>query len=89
MPRRSPHPSLAVKIDNHEEARPQIALNRTDIVFEELVEGGLTRYVAIWHSDIPDEVGPVRSDPPDGSRHRRRRSAASSPTRAARSSSST
>ncbi|MBM7829784.1 hypothetical protein JOE59_000489 [Agromyces cerinus] len=55
------HPSLAVKVDNHEEARPQIALNRTDIVFEELVEGGLTRYVAIWHSDVPDEVGPVRS----------------------------
>jgi hypothetical protein len=55
------HPSLAVKIDNHEEARPQLALNRTDLVFEELVEGGLTRYVAVWHSDIPDEVGPVRS----------------------------
>ena len=55
------HPSLAVKIDNHEEARPQIALNRTDIVFEELVEGGLTRYVAVWHADVPDEVGPVRS----------------------------
>ena len=55
------HPSLAVKIDNHEEARPQLALNRTDIVFEELVEGGLTRYVAVWHSDIPDSVGPVRS----------------------------
>ncbi|MEF3403484.1 DUF3048 domain-containing protein [Agromyces sp. CCNWLW203] len=54
-------PSLAVKVDNHEEARPQIALNRTDIVFEELVEGGLTRYVAVWHSDVPDEVGPVRS----------------------------
>lgn len=54
-------PSLAVKVDNHEEARPQIALNRTDIVFEELVEGGLTRYVAIWHSDVPDQVGPVRS----------------------------
>ena len=55
------HPSIAVKIDNHEDARPQIALNRTDLVFEELVEGGLTRYVAVWHSDVPDEVGPVRS----------------------------
>ncbi|WP_198165964.1 DUF3048 domain-containing protein [Agromyces laixinhei] len=55
------HPSLAAKIDNHEAARPQIALNRTDLVFEELVEGGITRYVAIWHSDIPDEIGPVRS----------------------------
>jgi hypothetical protein len=55
------HPSLAVKIDNHEEARPHIALNRADIVFEELVEGGITRYAAVWHSDIPDELGPVRS----------------------------
>lgn len=55
------HPSIAVKIDNHWDARPQIALNRTDLVFEELVEGGLTRYVAVWHSDVPDLVGPVRS----------------------------
>jgi hypothetical protein len=53
--------ALAAKIDNHVAARPQIGLERTDIVFEELVEGGLTRYVAIWHSDIPAEIGPVRS----------------------------
>lgn len=56
-----PHPSLAVKIDNHAAARPQYGLERTDLVYEELVEGGLTRYVAVWHSDIPDVVGPVRS----------------------------
>ncbi|WP_166789682.1 DUF3048 domain-containing protein [Cryobacterium fucosi] len=55
------HPSLAAKIDNHEAARPQFGLERTDVVFEELVEGGLTRYVAVWHSDIPDVVGPIRS----------------------------
>lgn len=55
------HPSLAAKIDNHEDARPQWGLNRTDVVFEELVEGGLTRYVAVWHSDIPHLIGPVRS----------------------------
>jgi len=55
------HPSLAVKIDNHADARPQVGLNRTDLVFEELVEGGFTRYVAVWHSDVPDSVGPVRS----------------------------
>lgn len=55
------NPSLAAKIDNHVAARPQVGLERTDIVFEELVEGGLTRYVAIWQSDIPDEIGPVRS----------------------------
>lgn len=54
-------PVLAAKVDNHPSARPQVALDRADIVFEELVEGGLTRYVAVWHSDIPAEIGPVRS----------------------------
>ncbi|MCU1438857.1 MAG: hypothetical protein JWP66_1944 [Naasia sp.] len=55
------HPALAAKIDDHEAARPQIGLERADLVFEELVEGGLTRYVAVWHSDLPELVGPVRS----------------------------
>lgn len=55
------NPALTAKVDNHEEARPQVGLERTDIVFEELVEGGLTRYAAVWQSDIPDLVGPVRS----------------------------
>ena len=57
----SAHPSLAAKIDNHVAARPQVAIDRTDLVFEELVEGGITRYVAVWQSSIPDQVGPVRS----------------------------
>lgn len=55
------HASIAAKIDNHPAARPQIGLERTDLVFEELVEGGLTRYVAVWQSDIPEQFGPVRS----------------------------
>lgn len=55
------HPSLAAKIDNHWDARPQVGLEATDMVFEELVEGGLTRYVAVWHSTVPAEIGPVRS----------------------------
>ncbi len=55
------HPSIAAKIDNHDAARPQIGLERADLVVEELVEGGITRYVAVWHSDVPDEIGPVRS----------------------------
>ena len=54
-------PSLAAKIDNHVAARPQVSIDSTDLVFEELVEGGITRYVAVWQSDIPDQVGPVRS----------------------------
>ena len=55
------NPALSAKVDNHEEARPQYGLGHADIVFEELVEGGLTRYVAIWQSDIPAQIGPVRS----------------------------
>ncbi len=54
-------PSLAAKIDNHVDARPQVGLEHTDLVFEELVEGGLTRYVAVWQSDVPAEIGPIRS----------------------------
>lgn len=55
------HPTLAAKIDNAPLARPQVGLHRADIVFVELVEGGSIRYAAVWHSDLPDEVGPVRS----------------------------
>ena len=54
-------PALSAKVDNHPSARPQVAIDRADIVFEELVEGGLTRYLAVWHSDVPEEIGPVRS----------------------------
>ena len=55
-------PSVACKIDNGSEAaRPQAGLNSTDIVFDEMVEGGLTRLVAIWHSTQPNAIGPVRS----------------------------
>jgi hypothetical protein len=55
------NPSIAAKIDNHPAARPQVSLETADIVFEELVEGGLTRYLAVWQSAIPADLGPVRS----------------------------
>lgn len=54
-------PAIAAKIDDHPDARPQYGLESTDIVYEELVEGGLTRYVAVWHSSVPQQIGPVRS----------------------------
>jgi len=54
-------PALSGKIDNHPSARPQVGLDDADIVFEELVEGGMTRYLAVWHSKLPAEIGPVRS----------------------------
>ena len=54
-------PALAVKIDNVDSARPQSNVDRADLVYEEMVEGNLTRLIAVFHSDIPDVVGPVRS----------------------------
>lgn len=54
-------PALVVKIDNHPKAEPHIGINHADVVFEELVEGGLTRFAAVFHSQEADPVGPVRS----------------------------
>jgi hypothetical protein len=55
------HPIVAVRVDNHPRARPQTGLGQADIVFEVLTEGGITRFVALYHSQLPDTVGPVRS----------------------------
>jgi hypothetical protein len=52
---------LAVKIDDTVAARPQIGLDKADIVYIEQVEGGLTRLAAIYSSEIPQLIGPVRS----------------------------
>lgn len=54
-------PALAIKIDNHTDARPQVALARADVVYEEPVEGGITRFIAIFQSRSAGKVGPVRS----------------------------
>nr|WP_218860397.1 DUF3048 domain-containing protein [Petropleomorpha daqingensis] len=54
-------PALAVKIENSIDARPQTGLNMADMVWEEVVEGGITRYVAVYQSAVPAEIGPVRS----------------------------
>jgi hypothetical protein len=57
-----PHrPALAIKIENHPDARPQSSLNQADIVYEEPVEGGYTRFIAVFHCQGSDRVGPVRS----------------------------
>jgi hypothetical protein len=60
-------PTLLVKIDNADgnkcdlRPRPQVGLDQADIVIEELVEGGITRFMAAFQSTIPETIGPVRS----------------------------
>ncbi|HEY9577522.1 MAG TPA: DUF3048 domain-containing protein [Pseudobacillus sp.] len=53
--------AVAVVINNHPQARPQTGLAAADVVYEVLVEGNMTRFLAVYQSEQPEEVGPVRS----------------------------
>jgi serine/threonine protein kinase len=58
-------PALAVKVDNYPAARKsQSGLFKADIVYEEPIEGGRTRFVAVFQCSFPDSVGPVRGPRP-------------------------
>lgn len=57
----APRPALAVKVENSVEARPQTGLGAADLVWEQVVEGGIPRYVAVYHSTLPAQIGPIRS----------------------------
>jgi len=54
-------PVLVVKVENDPSVRPQSGLEVADMVFEELVEGGITRFATVFQSAFPTELGPVRS----------------------------
>ena len=52
---------IAIKVDNHPMARPQSGLQEADAVIEIIVEGGFTRFIALFHHSDSGYVGPVRS----------------------------
>jgi hypothetical protein len=52
---------IAVMINNHGKARPQSGLDQADMVYEILSEGWITRLVALYQSQSPEVIGPVRS----------------------------
>lgn len=54
-------PVLAIKIDNTRPAQPHSGLRAADLVYVTEVEWDLTRFIAIFNSQIPDVIGPVRS----------------------------
>lgn len=54
-------PVLAIKIDNTRPAQPHSGLQAADLVYVTEVEWDLTRFIAIFNSQIPDVIGPVRS----------------------------
>jgi DUF3048 family protein len=54
-------PALAIKVENLPSARPQTGLSWADIVYEEPVEGGITRFIAVYQCQDASRVQPVRS----------------------------
>lgn len=54
-------PAVAVRVSNSPDALPQTGLTSADVVIETLVEGGLTRLIAVFHCSPATSAGPVRS----------------------------
>ncbi|HYY55375.1 MAG TPA: DUF3048 domain-containing protein [Candidatus Dormibacteraeota bacterium] len=52
---------IVVRVDDAIDARPQAGFTAADMVWEFLVEGGVTRYAVVYHSQDAAKVGPVRS----------------------------
>lgn len=52
---------LAIMVENSVDARPQSGLARADLVYEALVEGGISRFMAVYVNSQSDAIGPVRS----------------------------
>jgi len=55
------HRPLGIMIEDHQEARPQSGLLNSDIVYEAVAEGGITRFLAVYYCQDAPIVGPVRS----------------------------
>lgn len=53
--------ALAVKVENLPVSRPPYGIDKADIVFEEPVEGGITRFVAVFQCHGADRIEPIRS----------------------------
>jgi hypothetical protein len=60
-PAKAARPALSIKIENEAAARPQSGLQDADVVYETIIEGGDTRFVAIFQSTDADPTGPIRS----------------------------
>jgi hypothetical protein len=54
-------PALAVKVENIPSVRPQIGLSYADIIYEEPVEAGITRFIVIYQCRNADQIEPIRS----------------------------
>ncbi len=56
--------AVSVSIENSPAARPQSGLDKAEIVYEFMLEGGITRFLAIFWPQVPEKIGPIRSARP-------------------------
>lgn len=54
-------PVTAIMIENSTDARPQSGLKQSEVVYEAIAEGGITRFVVLYQQNKPSLIGPVRS----------------------------
>lgn len=56
-------PAIVVKIGNNDDRSLEslIGIDHADLVIEERIEDRATRFAVVFHSDVPDVAGPVRS----------------------------
>jgi hypothetical protein len=57
-------PVTGAMIENSLDARPQSGLSQAGVVFEAIAEGGITRFLALFQDQAPDNLGPIRSARP-------------------------
>jgi len=57
-------PVTGIMIENSIDARPQSGLSDAGVIFEAIAEGGITRFLALFQVNQPDDIGPIRSARP-------------------------
>ena len=57
------HAAVVVKISNNDEAARSAldGLDEADLIYEERIENEATRFAAVYHSELPEQVGSIRS----------------------------
>jgi hypothetical protein len=53
--------ALIIKVEDDTNALPQWGIDQADVIYEEIINGGIPRLAAIFNSNAPARVGPIRS----------------------------
>lgn len=52
---------LGIMVENHVDARPQLGISRSDVVYEAVAEGGITRFLLMYLCQDAGDIAPIRS----------------------------